>query len=129
MMYSIETTWWNQGFFFGFPVPDCTKKNNLAKKRQKFVKSFARKLQIKETLGWNHQIVDENRIRDMWYAWMWYFLSNMWMNVEIWSTTIKFYIATLALRNFFFKKPLIEWHNKLRVLHCTYNIYTKVHLR
>jgi len=25
------------------------------------------------------------------------------MNAEIWSTTIKFYIATLALREFFFK--------------------------
>jgi len=30
--------------FFGFVVPDCTKKNNLAKKWKKLLKFFARKL-------------------------------------------------------------------------------------
>jgi len=53
---------------------------------------------LKKTLGWNHQIVDENIIRDMSYVQMRYFLFSMWMNAEIWSTTIKLYIATLALR-------------------------------
>jgi len=36
------------GLFFCFLVPDCTKKNNLAKKRQKIVKFFAKKLQIEK---------------------------------------------------------------------------------
>jgi len=28
---------------------------------------------------------------------MWYFMSNLWMNVDIWSTIITFYTATFAL--------------------------------
>jgi len=33
-----------QGFFSGFMVPDCTRKKKLAKKWQKIVKFFAKKL-------------------------------------------------------------------------------------
>jgi len=58
---------------------------------------IAKKIQTKKKLVWNRQIVNENQIIDMWYVLMWYFVSNMWMNVEIWSTTTKFYIATMAL--------------------------------
>jgi len=32
----------------------------------------------------------------------------MWMNVEIWSTTITFYIATLALYKKWKKKPWLQ---------------------
>jgi len=44
----------------------------------------------------------------MWYELMWYFLSNMWMNVNIWSTTITFNIATLTLHIKMKKKTLLR---------------------
>jgi len=60
-------------------------------------KVFQALLGLKKNLGWNCQLVDETRIMDMWYVLLLYFLFNMWMNVEIWNTTITFYITTLAL--------------------------------
>jgi len=69
------------GVFFGFLVPDCTRLNNLAKKGKKLWSFSPENFKLKKKLGWNCQIVDENRIMDMWYVLMWYFLSNMWMNI------------------------------------------------
>jgi len=58
-----------------------------------------------KNLGWNNQTMNENQITDMWFVLMWYSLSNMWMNVEIWSTTTKFYIAIVALLKEWKKNP------------------------
>jgi len=70
---------------------------NGRKMSKKFGRNCPKNFKLKKNLEWNRQIVDENQIIDMYYIQMWSFLSNMWMNVEIWSTTITFYIATLAL--------------------------------
>jgi len=45
---------------------------------------FVRDLQIKRNLEHLH-IVDKNKIMDMWLVLLWYFLSSIWMHVEIWS--------------------------------------------
>jgi len=56
--------------FWGFMVLHCTRKNNLAKNWCQIVKIFAKNFEPKKYLGWNHHIVDENRIIDMWYVLM-----------------------------------------------------------
>jgi len=79
-------------------------KQNCTKKAENCQKTS----NLKRNLGWNWQIVDENIIIDMWYVLMWYFLTNMWMNVEIWSTTITFNIIFLPLHNKNEKNNLVK---------------------
>jgi len=64
----------------------------MVKKKAKNLDEIAKKIQTKKIIGWNHHIVTEKQIVDMWYS-----LSNMWMNFESWSTTTKFYIVIVAL--------------------------------
>jgi len=87
ILLQVWSPWLTSMFFIGNLLSICIKRFGLIpspwKIHSKISKEIVKKLQIKKNLGWNHQIVDENRITNMWYGLMWYFLSNMWMNVEM----------------------------------------------
>jgi len=102
-LYTLKTV-----FFPGDLSSNCTRIMGLAPSpwniNCKLLVEIAKKFRLMKNIGWNRQILDESKIMDMWYVLIWYFLSNMWMNIEIWNTTITFNIATLTL----YKK----WKNK-----------------
>jgi len=101
LTYRVKSKLWCN-IFLGNLLSNCTKIMGLVPSPQniknKILDEIAKKLEIrKKKLRWNWQIVDENIIMNMWYVLMWYFLSNTWMNVEIWSIIVTCNITTLAL--------------------------------
>jgi len=64
---------------------------------------------LKHNLGWNCLIVVENKFVDMWNLLLWFVLSNMWMDIGIWSTTTTFYIATFACHKKWNKMPCLQY--------------------